>query len=189
MAISADLFRAILAMDSYNRGYDPGIVLTGNQIGNADLVTTVELPAGSEAASFFAQAYTWNGGTIISYRGTDSQPLDWATGWVTGGGAYRSTLWPGTKPQAELAAEFYKAVIGSNVDPFLANVEFTGHSLGGGLAGMMASLYNKKAVVFDNMPFQLASLGAYQASSQDPWAELATGILSAINPLSGCWTL
>lgn len=52
-----------------------------------------------------------------------------------------------------------------------ANVEFVGHSLGGGLAGMMASLYGKKAVVFDNMPFQLAALGAYEASTQDPWAD------------------
>ena len=32
MPISADLFRAILAMDSYNRGYNPGLNISGNQI-------------------------------------------------------------------------------------------------------------------------------------------------------------
>lgn len=37
MAISADLFAAILAMDSYNRGYDAGLNVVGDQIGNAFL--------------------------------------------------------------------------------------------------------------------------------------------------------
>jgi hypothetical protein len=80
MAISDDLFRAILAMDAYNRGYNAGIKsegagpregLTGTQIGLA----TVGLRANAttdEAASFFAQAYTWNGKTVISYRGTET---------------------------------------------------------------------------------------------------------------------
>ena len=37
MSISPDLFRAILAMDSYNRGYDLGIDLSGSQIGLANI--------------------------------------------------------------------------------------------------------------------------------------------------------
>ena len=37
MTISNDLFLAILAMDSYNRGYNAGVNVTGNQIGNAIL--------------------------------------------------------------------------------------------------------------------------------------------------------
>jgi len=71
MAISNDLFMAILAMDAYNRGYNAGINLdpTVLQIGNAT-IRTDDLPVGSQAASFFAQAYTWNGQTVISYRGT-----------------------------------------------------------------------------------------------------------------------
>ena len=74
MAISEDLFLAILAMDSYNRGYNAGLNLavfgvSGTQIGNAE-IRTDELPLGYEAASFFAQAYSWNGRTVISYRGT-----------------------------------------------------------------------------------------------------------------------
>ena len=53
-----------------------------------------------------------------------------------------------------MAIEFYRSLIGQNVDPRSANIELTGHSLGGGLAGFVASLYGKNAVMFDNMPFQ-----------------------------------
>jgi hypothetical protein len=73
MTISNDLFMAILAMDSYNRGYNPGLNIVGNQIGNA----SIGLAKGDQeavAASFFAQAYTWNTKTVISYRGTDVLP-------------------------------------------------------------------------------------------------------------------
>ena len=73
-----DLMRAILAMDAYNRGYnagigDPNTGLAGTQLGLASLRQDV-LPQGFQAASFFAQAYTLGGSTIISYRGTDSLP-------------------------------------------------------------------------------------------------------------------
>jgi hypothetical protein len=75
-----DLMRAILAMDAYNRGHNAGVKspnaplnegLTGTQIGLA----TIGLRKGdleAQAASFFAQAYTLGGKTVISYRGTDA---------------------------------------------------------------------------------------------------------------------
>jgi hypothetical protein len=76
MAISDDLFRAILAMDAYNRGYNAGIGSgplglggVGSQIGNAT-VTRQDGEATAQAAGFFAQSYTWAGKTVISYRGT-----------------------------------------------------------------------------------------------------------------------
>jgi hypothetical protein len=93
-----DLMRAILAMDAYNRGYNAGVKspnaplnegLTGTQIGLA----TIGLRKGdleAQAASFFAQAYTLGGQTVISYRGTDAT-WDAASGWVNGGGAAVTT--------------------------------------------------------------------------------------------------
>jgi hypothetical protein len=117
MPISDDLFLAILAMDSYNRSYNAGLSdspagLAGNQIGNAFLKTDVDLPVGSQAASFFAQAYNWLGQTVISYRGTDNRnPLDLNsdiyTGWPVGGGSYSVS-------QAEMAAKFYQTVVQGN---------------------------------------------------------------------------
>nr|WP_314270777.1 Mbeg1-like protein [uncultured Kingella sp.] len=43
-----------------------------------------------------------------------------------------------------------------------AKIEFTGHSLGGGLASMMAILFNKKAYVFDPAPFKAAVLNPFR---------------------------
>jgi hypothetical protein len=79
MAISDDLFRAILSMDAYNRGYNAGIGNStvglggeGTQIGFATVgKNSSVLGAGTDiTASFFAQSYTWAGKTVISYRGT-----------------------------------------------------------------------------------------------------------------------
>jgi hypothetical protein len=88
-------------MDSYNRGYNAGLSGlggVGSQIGNAVVGSDSSvLGTGiAVAASFFAQAYTWNGEgngrTVISYRGTDipgwlSPGGDVWNGWVTAGGA------------------------------------------------------------------------------------------------------
>ncbi len=88
MAISKDLFLAILSMDAYNRGYGAGIELTGNEIGVATILTDSEeefadpeapegTPTVGEDADFYAVAYTIGAGvdgldagtTVISYRG------------------------------------------------------------------------------------------------------------------------
>jgi hypothetical protein len=66
---------AILSMDSYNRGYGAGIDLTGSALGNATLSTDSTIKLGlptTSAAGFYAAAYSWNGKTIVSYRGTDN---------------------------------------------------------------------------------------------------------------------
>ncbi len=77
MSISPELMLAILAMDSYSRGYNQGISGlggAGTSIGTAVLGTSSNTAERSDAvaASFFAQSYTWNGQTVISYRGTDA---------------------------------------------------------------------------------------------------------------------
>lgn len=101
-ALSKDLFLAILAMNAYNRGYDSGILLPQSAtsgIGNATLgiATNSETQPEAVAASFFAQAYTLNNQTIISYRGTDNLPVDTLTGYGTGAGIPFSPCRVGTR--------------------------------------------------------------------------------------------
>ena len=72
-----DVFRAILALDSYNRGYHPGIEGLSSAVGTNIGMATIIGDDGQQAAQdigFYAIAYEWNGETIISYRGTDQQP-------------------------------------------------------------------------------------------------------------------
>jgi hypothetical protein len=68
MAISNDLMRAIMAMDAYNRGYNAGVNISGNMLGLWTLgrATDAQTEPNAVAASFFAQAYTLGGQTIIS---------------------------------------------------------------------------------------------------------------------------
>ena len=69
-----DLFLAILAMDAYNRGYNPGIAdlsdTVGMQIGTATISNRSSSLANSPevAAGFYAVAYQWNGDTIMASR-------------------------------------------------------------------------------------------------------------------------
>jgi hypothetical protein len=90
------LFRAILAMDAYNRGYAPGVKELGRinaQIGNVTISKESDIDPGTTGvlAGFYAVAYTTAaGGKIISYRGTDQNTPNW---WArTGMG---SDLWSG----------------------------------------------------------------------------------------------
>jgi len=91
MSISDDLMLAILAMDSYNRGYGEridGLGGLGSEIGNATLITdseaTAETSSSARDLSFYAAAYAYDGETIISNRGTDDSGLsaDLSTGWL-----------------------------------------------------------------------------------------------------------
>ncbi len=82
-------------MDSYNRGYNSGVVLTGNGIGLAiigkDSGDSTVFPQGTaQAAGFYTISYNvggvsgfTSGEKVIAYRGTD-QKLSWPWG-ATGG--------------------------------------------------------------------------------------------------------
>jgi hypothetical protein len=123
MTTSKDLLLAILAMDSYNRGYDEGISGLGglnSTIGSATLKQQSDTAQGTPgvASGFYAAAYTIgtgvdgiaSGTTIISYRGTSTNStgatlLDAATGWPIGAGVYGAT-------QAQQAIDFYNAASG-----------------------------------------------------------------------------
>ncbi len=167
MTTSQDLLYAILAMDSYNRGDDgTQIAPDSSSIANLEIINNSD-DTEDTGLSFFASAYKDTKGTtdtsddeiIISYRGTDS-PLDMVTGWTTGAGAWASI-------QAIKGTSFLYNIIENDTenDPFNANVSFTGHSLGGGLAGLMGSVYGKEAIIFNNMPFGLSANGAFNAAS------------------------
>jgi hypothetical protein len=93
--MNADLFLAILAMDSYNRGYDQGIRVTrgGNAIGAAFLIDQSDVETNSIARQigFYARAYNWVGKKVISYRGTSTSDIsatldDVFSGWTIGAG-------------------------------------------------------------------------------------------------------
>ena len=154
MAISRELYAAILSLDAYNRGYDPRISGLpddpGTQIGDATLTG-----AYSQAdVSFFACTYAWDGHKVISFRGTDNTELlaasDIWTGWLTGGGF--------ASAQARKAEQVYSEVTGRGVFNGIGqDVILTGHSLGGGLAGYIAALSHNPAFIFDHMPYAAAA--------------------------------
>ena len=64
MATSRDLFLSILALDSYNRGYNPGLTglsdAIGTQIGGATLIDR-RGDETAKAASFCARISGWMG--------------------------------------------------------------------------------------------------------------------------------
>jgi serralysin len=139
---------AVLSLDSYNRGYGPFIQISGSTIGGLTIVrdsVTLNVDPNDpnrvdQAANFYAAAYQDSSGNIvISYRGTDNPGGD-IPGW-TGGAGFQTR-------QAELAAEFYYQV--KDAYPG-ATITLTGHSLGGGLAGLMAKLTG--SVAYENRPF------------------------------------
>jgi hypothetical protein len=112
MAMDNELFQAILAMDAYHRGYDKAIRITesSDQLGTAAIILdSLETPNTTDGQNqgFYASAYSWNGQTIISYRGTSTSSFsatftDVYTGWLMGGGIVDS--------QAGLALRFYQDV-------------------------------------------------------------------------------
>lgn len=171
--MTAALENSILALDAYNRGYNAGLGDdvdglggVGENISHFTIISDSEAYAetSGEAAGFYAIAYRNNltNEIIISYRGTD---LIWANE------SFGSDFWNGwgvalSSPlgkQAELAIKFYQAV--QNLNPGVS-ISFTGHSLGGGLAGLVAGIYQKEAMLFDNMPFEGAVQSAYNMATK-----------------------
>lgn len=178
MTISASLFTSILAMDSYNRGPGSGwaslAVTPGSAIGNA----TIRGEAQENTLSFYALSYNWNGKIVVSYRGTDNLSLtgDILSGWSIGAGVTSGN-------QAGLAAQFYTGTTGAEsiFSPAAGNVILTGHSLGGGLAGYVASLSHATAYLYDHMPFGVAAVAQFAGEallkiSQSETASAALGV-------------
>jgi hypothetical protein len=145
-----ELFTAVLAMDSYNQGPQAAVPNVGSQIGDATLGTISSDPA----AGFFATSYQWNGQIVVSYRGTVLSGYtglaDILFGWTAGAGILT--------PQVADAISFYDTATGSPITSGTqANVVLTGHSLGGGLAGLVGALTGDTAQIYDSMPFGAAA--------------------------------
>lgn len=93
---------------------------------------------------FEATSFTNGTEIVISFAGTD--PSDW-----TGDVAADIALAEGYgSSQLLQAADYYLAVKAANRN---ANITFTGHSLGGGLAALMGVFFGRQAVTFDQAPF------------------------------------
>jgi Ca2+-binding RTX toxin-like protein len=201
--MNPNVFRAILAMDSYNRGYAPSVRIDlsgtspiGRWIGTAEIIndsTNAIALATTRRVGFYASAYSWNGETIISYRGTNADPGDsiaeflasplvddiW-NGWSLGTG------FAGAE-QGQLALQFYQAVAGG--DSFYEPqplVTLTGHSLGGGLAGFVGALSGNRVYAYDHMPFGIAAYAQAIADAATAAAErvdLTIGQVTSAFPL------
>lgn len=165
----ADLIYAILAFDAYNRGYGTGITGlsddVGSTLGEFSLVAHTDNDANlatneAFANGFYALAYKNDDQVIISYRGTDvilgSSDTKGGNDPVNG---YGIALGLTDVPQATLATQFYEAVAGADFGQPI-KITLTGHSLGGGLAGFVGAQQNKNSVLFNYMPFSVASTAA-----------------------------
>lgn len=90
---------------------------------------------------FSAGAYSNGSEIVISYAGTNFNDLpgDWVTNLQAGSGVVPA-------PQIFSAALYYIQVKSANLTGL--PIRFTGHSLGGGLASLMAVFFNKEAAIF-----------------------------------------
>lgn len=101
------------------------------------------------STGFMARAYLEGstGKVVIAYAGTtDESSMDWFSGNIPAAAGAPSQ-------QVIEAARFYMDVLNSPYGQS-ADISFTGHSLGGGLASLMAVYFDRQATVFDEAPFE-----------------------------------
>ena len=110
--------------------------------------TQIPQPPGTDGFAYAVYRNTATNEIVISFRGTDNDLGDWMTNLGL------------SLSQEKQAAAVYARVLKEYGDT--ADITFTGHSLGGGLAGTMAVWFNRTAVVFDPAPSQ--STATYEPS-------------------------
>ena len=106
----------------------------------------------NDLTGFTARAYrnTTTGEIVIAYTGTtfEGNTLDKTKDWLLANLPAGSGVWA---QQVLDAARFYLDILNANPS---AQISFTGHSLGGGLASLMAVYFDRPATVFDEAPFE-----------------------------------
>ena len=136
----------VLSAAVYNQGTSPE-----NRINNTTSITAlnaVELVHTAVSSSGFeASAYSYDGKIVIAFAGTNTD--EWQDIWADIGIGLLGSL----NAQVIEAAKFYLNIKAQYGD----NIVFTGHSLGGGLASLMAVFFNRPATTFDEAPFRLAA--------------------------------
>jgi len=104
--------------------------------------TSIPIPI-TTTSGFEAISFQKGNEIVISFAGTGSG-VDWLANLANGIGL--------TSDQLRQAADYYLKVKAAN--PPGTIISFTGHSLGGGLASLMAVFFGETAVTFDQAPFR-----------------------------------
>lgn len=102
----------------------------------------VEFFPQQQSSGFEAVSFQKGNEIVISFAGTGSA-VDW---WANAGGFFGVTT-----EQLRQAADYYLQVKAANPG---ATISLTGHSLGGGLASLMAVFFGETATTFDQAPFR-----------------------------------
>ena len=147
------LMAAIVSLNAYDRGIAPGLDITNNTtvgatIGLFSILTDRSDPAISFNGTVY-QDLTDPANYVVAYRGTDDIVLDEFYGWGLGAGTLTT--------QTEAAALLYQQVANGQVTGQAtapAKITAVGHSLGGGLAGFVSSIYGSQSFTFDTMGYR-----------------------------------
>ncbi|HEY0333276.1 MAG TPA: hypothetical protein VGC74_06125, partial [Stenotrophomonas sp.] len=107
----------------------------------------------SPETGFSAGVYQKGSEIVISFTGTNEN-FDWVTNLPAGMGLGGIQL----KQAMKLVMDTMQQYPG-------ATISFTGHSLGGGIASLMAVFFDKKATIFDPAPFQQTAVNPVTLSA------------------------
>jgi hypothetical protein len=138
--MTTELQYALMAGGAYISTRD-----VNNQFPVPDGWIRLDPPALDNSSGFEAVAFQQGNEIVISYAGTFPGTAD-----ITADGLLGLGQW---SDQLGEAAAYYLGM--RQIYPN-ATISFTGHSLGGGLAALMAVFFDKTAVTFDQAPFALS---------------------------------
>lgn len=158
MTISKELMLALIESDVYYND--------GKALGTAT-VEQFSLPAGSTDSGFYALVYTIGDGVeglapgtkVIAFRGL-ADPGAWST-------ALQIADVPSS--QALQALQFYNSVV-SSLGGDASKILLAGFSLGGALAGFVASLTGAPSVIFNNVGYE-GAVATYKSWMREAYLE------------------